>query len=43
MPYTEIQHLSATEFKRLYGLRRETFNEMVEMLRPNSSINACNI
>jgi hypothetical protein len=34
MPYTEIQHLSATEFKRLCGVRGGTFNEMVEVLRP---------
>ena len=34
MPYTDLQHLSATEFKRLCGVRRETFNEMVEVLRP---------
>ena len=34
MPYTDIQHLSVTEFKRLCGVRSETFNEMVEMLRP---------
>lgn len=34
MPYTDLQHLSAIEFKRLCGVRRETFNEMVEVLRP---------
>ncbi len=34
MPYTDLQHLCATEFKRLCGVRRETFNEMVEVLRP---------
>jgi hypothetical protein len=34
MPYIDLQHLSATEFKRLCGVRRETFNEMVEVLRP---------
>jgi hypothetical protein len=34
MPYTDLQHLSAIEFKRLCGVRRETFNQMVEVLRP---------
>lgn len=34
MAYTDIQHLSATEFKRLCGVRSETFKEMVEVLRP---------
>ena len=34
MPDTDLQHLCATEFKRLCGVRRETFNEMVEVLRP---------
>lgn len=34
MPDTDIQHLSVTEFKRLCGVRSETFNEMVEVLRP---------
>ncbi len=34
MPYTDLQHLAAAEFKRLCGVRRETFNEMVEVLRP---------
>lgn len=33
--YTDLQNLSATEFKRLCGVRRETFNEMVEVLRPD--------
>lgn len=32
--YTDLQHLSVTEFKRLCGLRHQTFNEMVEVLRP---------
>ena len=36
MPYTDLQHLSAIEFKRLCGVRRETFNEMVEVLRPQA-------
>ncbi len=26
MSYTDLQNLSATEFKRLCGVRRETFN-----------------
>lgn len=34
MPYTDIQHLSAVEFKRLCGVSHETFEEMVEVLRP---------
>lgn len=34
MPYTELQGLSAGEFKRLCGVRSETFGEMVEVLRP---------
>lgn len=35
MRYTDLQHLSATEFKRLCGVSRNTFNEMVEVLRPD--------
>ncbi len=35
MPYTDLQHLSAAEFKRLCGVSHETFNEMVEVLRPH--------
>lgn len=32
--YTRIQHLPAKSFKRKYGVKRETFDEMVEVLRP---------
>ncbi len=35
MPYTELQSLSASEFKRLRGVTRETFIEMSEVLRPH--------
>lgn len=35
MPYTDLQNLSATEFKRLCGVNHETFNDMVEALRPD--------
>ena len=35
MRYTELQNLSATEFKRLCGVSRNTFNEMVEVVRPH--------
>jgi hypothetical protein len=35
MPYEELQRLSAGEFKRLCGVSRETFGEMVEVLRPD--------
>jgi hypothetical protein len=35
MPYTELQQLSAGEFKRLCGVRRETFAQMVAVLRPH--------
>lgn len=34
MPYTELQNLSAAELKRLCGVSQQTFNEMVEVLRP---------
>jgi len=34
MPYTDLQNLSTTEFKRLCGVSRKTFNEMAEVLRP---------
>lgn len=34
MPYTDLQHLSAAEFKRLCGVSHQTFNDMVEVLRP---------
>ena len=35
MSYTDFQNLSAAEFKRLCGVSHETFNEMVEVLRPD--------
>jgi len=35
MAYIDLQHLSAPEFKRLCGVRRKTFTEMVEVLRSN--------
>ena len=34
MLYQDLQSLSAGEFKRLCGVNRETFGEMVEVLRP---------
>ncbi|WP_316434711.1 hypothetical protein [Leptolyngbya sp. NK1-12] len=35
MRYPELEHLSNAEFKRLCGVSRETFGEMVEVLRPH--------
>ncbi|WP_369408134.1 transposase family protein [Leptolyngbya ohadii] len=35
MPYRELERLSAGEFKRLCGVSRQTFDEMVEELRPH--------
>ena len=35
MRYTDLQHLSATEFKRLCGVSRDTFGDLVEELRPH--------
>lgn len=35
MAYIDLQHLSAAEFKRLCGVSRDTFGEMVEVLRPH--------
>ena len=34
MRYSELEHLSKPEFKRLCGVSRETFREMVEVLHP---------
>ena len=34
MPYTQLQSLSAEEFKRLCGVSHPTFGDMVEVLRP---------
>ncbi len=34
MSYTDLQYLWATEFKRLCGVSRDTFAQMVEVLRP---------
>lgn len=34
MAYIDLEHLSAAEFKRLCGVSRDTFGEMVEVLRP---------
>ena len=35
MRYSELEHLSNPEFKRLCGLSRGTFGEMTEVLRPH--------
>lgn len=35
MQYQELEHLSHPEFKRLCGVSRNTFREMVEVLRPH--------
>lgn len=35
MRYIQLQHLSGAEFKRLCGVSRETFYQMVEVLRPH--------
>ncbi len=35
MTYIDLQHLSAIEFKRLCGVSRDTFSQMVEVLRPD--------
>lgn len=34
MSYTELNNLSAAEFKRLCGVSHNTFSQMVEVLRP---------
>jgi hypothetical protein len=34
MTYIDLQKLSGGEFKRLCGVSRDTFSEMVEVLRP---------
>lgn len=34
MRYSELEHLSNPEFKRLCGVNRSTFSEMFEVLRP---------
>ena len=41
MPYSDLQYLSATEFKRLCGVNRYTFSEMVEVLRPHLERHGC--
>ena len=35
MPETDLQNLSSAEFKRLCGVSRDTFDEMVEVLHPH--------
>lgn len=35
MTYIDLQHLCAADFKRLCGVSRDTFGEMVEVLRPH--------
>lgn len=35
MHYSELDQLSSAEFKRLCGVSRSTFSEMVEVLRPH--------
>ncbi|MGL4622501.1 hypothetical protein [Chroococcidiopsis sp.] len=36
VPYTDLQHLAAAEFKRLCGVSHQTFNDMVEVLQPDA-------
>ena len=38
MPYPDLQPLSAGEFKRLCGVSRTTFAEMVTVLRPHLEV-----
>ncbi len=33
MTYEQVKHLKQVEFKRLCGVRKETFNQMVAVLR----------
>lgn len=33
MTYERVKYLNAVEFKRLCGVRKETFNQMVALLR----------
>lgn len=35
MPDTDLQNLSSAQFKRLCGVSRDTFGEMVEVLHPH--------
>ena len=35
MLYTDLQNLSSVQFKRLCGVSRDTFGEMVEVLYPH--------
>ncbi len=35
MSYSDLQYLSTGEFKRLCGVSRDTFSEMVKVLRPH--------
>lgn len=35
MRYAQLEHLSNAEFKRLCGVSRETFAQMVEVLHPH--------
>jgi hypothetical protein len=41
MRYTDLQRLSGTEFKRLCGVSRDTFADMVEVLRPHLERQGC--
>lgn len=34
MSYTDLNNLSASEFKRLCGVSGDTFSKMIEVLRP---------
>lgn len=36
MNYERIKNLKASDFKRLYGVRPETFNQMVAVLKQES-------
>ena len=33
MTYEQVKSLKSEDFKRLYGVRPDTFNEMVEVVR----------
>ena len=35
MTYEQLKHLKSSAFKRKFGIHRDTFEQMVELLRPH--------
>ncbi|WP_414585793.1 hypothetical protein [Scytonema sp. PCC 10023] len=41
MHYQQAKHLKPADFKRFWGVKRETFKQMVEIVRQNEGLETC--